>query len=574
MTGMINLWKKYWASMILSVCMLAVVMPLKANAANVQQIPDYSLTDTLTVQVKSVLNEAGYDGVRIGAVVRLYNKGERVERVPDYQLQVRTTDGVSYLLHPSTANASIIQPKEQLELSYMLTVKRMDNITLSKLAWVKWNKSVYPKRAEPVLTVSVSGLEWKGDSYASNSLATKMWGDRFAIPVLSGDLQYKPVYMVRQNTDRGPAALVVLQVENGSMKNQWIPDFVLDAKAYRSIYRGQRVEQGPIMLEPGEKKDIHYAIPMDNGIVLRSLRSLTLLTPERFAEDGQTIDYNIGRLNIEIPADRPVSAAADQPGSYDWGSPIRFNSLNKRIPSDLAVSLDSLQMHEGDGYRAIVARFKLQNNGRSPIALPDFQAELMNDVNNVHYTGTRQTVKVNSLIPNIGYMTEYYFIVPESETGDALTMEILDTTAAAPYQIPIASFHTQLSTAENDGTFSFYPFNIELKGWELQSDVSFVQQNDTMPMSNKLKLNLAIQRRGMVIADQNFSKMEVEMVDKEGNVVGTQSVDFTGENGLVSGYRTIVFHSEVYAAPFTVRIYETIDTIFGTAKRLVKTLQQ
>ncbi|MEB3100761.1 hypothetical protein [Ferviditalea candida] len=554
-------------SSIMIATMLIVSVPFNAKAeqaAAVLEPVNYRLTDTLTVQVKSILNEAGYNGTRIGAVVELYNNGTRSIRTPDYALEMRTASGAEYVLQPSSANAGFIQPKEQVELSYMLTVKRKDDISLSTLSWVKFNKSVYPKQAIPVLTLPIASLQ--------SPKVTKMWGEPFTIPVLSSALEFTPAYLFVQNTSEGPATMVVLQVQNKSSKKQWLPDFTIDGKSNQTTYKGQRTEQGPIMLEPGEKKYIHYAIRTDDAV---TLWSLSVRTPESFAADSQTsINYTVARINIQIPVDPRILDITNRPIPYGWNKPIRFNALNRLVPSMVNVSLEGLNLYQGDGFKVVVASFKLQNQSGQPVAVPDFQAELKSGHDDSSYIGIRQSFEEKILIPHINYAVEYYFIVPDQETGDELTMKLLDGKTASPFYIPIAAFQTQVGDQTDDGSLSFYPFNVNINSGGILTYYNSSQGPDQMPWINKLILNLDIRHRDVVVPNQGLSKMEVELTDKTGGIIGSQSFSFTGTDRLSSGSRTIIMKSDASpASSFVVHIYETIDTMFGEAKRLVKTMQ-
>lgn len=105
----------------------------------------YQLTESLQVDVKSVLNEPTTEGTKIGAVVRYYNAGERLVGVPEYEVRVKTNEGLEYIMRPSQANARNIQPKETIELSYLNVVDRYDEFALNELSWSDVDEFVYPK---------------------------------------------------------------------------------------------------------------------------------------------------------------------------------------------------------------------------------------------------------------------------------------------------------------------------------------------------------------------------------------------------------------------------------------------
>jgi hypothetical protein len=169
----------------------------------------------------------------------------------------------------------------------------------------------------------------------------------------------------------------------------------------------------------------------------------------------------------------------------------------------------------------------------------------------------------------------YYFIVPNSEQGNQLAMELLDGVSASPFDVPIASFRTQVQSDTPDSLLSFYPFNVKLNNGSVETESNDPKSGNTDPLRTyKLKLNLAIDREAGTVLDQSFTNMKVELVGPQGEFIGSQTLTFTGENRLTSGERTIVFKSDTIVNSVTVLIYETFETPYGEAKRLVKKLQQ
>jgi hypothetical protein len=571
-------WKKNVTTILISTLLMtsAISYPLFGGRTSILHAAaaQYQLTDTIKAEVKSILNERVSEGARIGAVIRLFNQGSQLIRVPDYEVRIKTDNGVEYTLRPSAANTTAIQPQEKVELSYMITVDRSDSFSLTELSWISLDEFSYPQIEKKVLSVPVSSNEWRGDTAVfTDPSVLKKWGEPFTIPVLSSALEYTPVNLINQNTPKGPAAIVVFLVENKGKLKEIIPDFRIDGKSDAKVYTGNRIEQDKIALEPGEKRNIHFAVMTENSV---DLRSLNVLTPESFAMSNETnINYNVGRLNIQLPGDGNGGISyMDQLEPYAVGSPIKFDPLNKLIQQDVDISLVELHMHEGegDGYKTAIAKFKLNNRGASPLPVPNFQAELMS-ADGYSYAGSRQTIAAQTLIPNLSYIISYSFNVPSTETGERLGMKVMDSQTAAPYNIPIAAFRTNIQKEDNESLLTFYPFNVKLKEWTLGAQLLA----GSLTYSYKLILDLEIERQDNIVIDQNFSKLKVELVDTLGRILGSESSSFTGENRLVSGRQIINFtnlRSEQFEYPLTIHVYETIETPFGEAKRLVKTLQQ
>lgn len=565
-------WKKTMVILILivSLCIPSTFFRAAANEAT-SATDDYALTNAVKVSVKSILNEPVSEGTRIAAVIRYYNDGPRLTRVPDYEVRAKTDGGIEYNLISSKSNPVAVQPKETVELSYMIAVDRQDPFSIAELTWVDVDEYASPKTEKTILSVPVASIEWKGETASiTDPQAIKPWGEPFTVSVLSTAIEYKPVSFNEQNTPQGITTILELLAVNKTDQKKKIPDFRINAKSDTRVFSAQRLEKDPIVLEPGEQRYIHYAIPAGRK---DGLKSLTVLTPESFTLDEQTkIDFSIGQLSITLPAESGRLQASTPVQPYAWNKVIEFDPLNKVIPSQVGVSLVSLQMHEGagGGFKAAVAKFRLQNRSDSPIALPAFQAQLTG-ADGSRYLGERQSKVVDMLIPNISYIVYYTFVLPNNEKGDNLTMDLLDGTTVAPYSLPIARLKTKVeSKSPEDGTLSFYPFNVKFNSWKVE--VYMGSPKEALPYSYKLKLDLDIKLQDDAVVDQIFPKMKVELVDNQGRIIGSKALSFTDENKLVSGSQTINLDSILFEFSDTLNIYETVETPFGQAERLVTTL--
>ncbi|MEB3104084.1 hypothetical protein, partial [Ferviditalea candida] len=520
-----------------------------------------TLSKGIAAEVKSVLYERIFDGTRIGAVVRLYNNSTSVVRVPDYDIRITTADGVTYTLQPSTSNARSIQAKSKVELSYMLTVNRTDAFALSKLAWVDVNEEVYPKKETTVLSVNISKQVWNGPgSQITNSAAVKNWSDSFTIPVFNSPLTYTPVDFHQENAAQDIVCVVTMKVENPGKFKEFVPDFSLDAVSELKDYAGSRIEKGSIALEPGETKEIHFAIPADRDEVIQALQ---VVTPEMYTYTGPdglpaAIRYTVGRIRIGLPEQ---TVSLDQMKAYAYDTPIAFDPLNKVVNKQVGVSLVELHMHENpdEGYQTAVAKFKLRNTGSLPIPVPEFQAQLISK-QGYTYSGVRQTLSERNLMPNLSYVVSYSFAVPKSETNDTFEMKILDDQTAAPYSAAIAAYKVGLQSEADGSVMEFYPFSVKLSDWNLSS---VFNSNGGGMYSYKLKLILDITRKDDVVVNNSFSKMKIELVDNLGRTLGSKDLSFTGTDRLISGDQTINFgnlQTDQLEFPVTIRIYEAIDT--------------
>ncbi|OPH56699.1 hypothetical protein BC351_27545 [Paenibacillus ferrarius] len=530
-------------------------------------VESYSLTDSIQVQVKSILNESTPDGTRIAATVRIYNNGDRLTGVPEYEIRVKGQDGLEYIMRASQANAKNIQPKETVELSYMNVVDRYDTFSLTDLSWYDVNEFVYPKQEQKILTIPISAIEWKGEKATlANPAVTKKWEDTFTIPVLSNTVEFKPVSLNEQNTPEGPMVIVGLLVTNKGDKKAKIPDFRINGISDKKVYTGKRLEKELPALEANEQVYIHYAIPARNRL---ELSSLSILTPEDFADEKAHTDFLIGRLMITLPGAKNNLSFVNQLIPYEWNKPIRFDPLNKLIRPEIDVSMVDLQLQEsaGGGFKAAVAKFKLLNHSDSPMQVPPFQAALTS-YNGNKYMGTRQNTQVETLIPNISYVIYYSFIIPSSETGEQLIMEILDNKSVEPYNISLAAFKTKVMEETSDKSLAFYPFQVTMNDWSLGANYNM---GGSLPYAYKLNVDFNIKLQDEVVVDQSFSKMRLELVDTKNRIMTSKVLSFTGENKLVSGTQTLNFDLDRLETTVSLRMYEIIDTPFGEVRRLVQT---
>ncbi|CAG7613178.1 hypothetical protein PAESOLCIP111_01570 [Paenibacillus solanacearum] len=568
---MIHHWNKAMAAFVILASILAY--PVNLVAADNESVPvyqtveRYALNESVQVEVKSILNERAASGTQIGVVIKMFNTGSQMTRVPEYDLRVVTDTGTYYTLRPSENNAAAIQPQEKVELSYLVTLERNTDFKITSLYWVDKDEFEYPIREKTVLSIPITD-QWNGGKSFDNGGVQKLaWKQPFAIPVLSVSLRYTPMQVIHQNSAQGPVAVVTLLVENMGTMKEMVPDIQLDGNTDNKVYHGKRIAATePVTLEPGEKQQLYYAIPLEEGV---QLKSLTVLNQENYVQSDKTVlGLRIGRLNISLD----TLYGSEQPVAGGFNSVIAFDSLNKLVPQGVDVSLVELHMHgaEGEGYQMAVAKFKLQNKTGQPLPVPGILAGIRTN-DGYNYLGARQSAVVQELIPNLSYVISYSFNLPNSEKGNELVMNLLDGQSAAPYRIPIASFRTQVQKETDDSKLTFYPFEANLNYWSVST------LYDQGKYKYKMNMDLDIKRLENIVVDQNFSKLKIELADTSGRAIGSQSFSFTGVNRLVSGKQSFIFddiRTDQIENQLMVNIYESIDTPFGEAKRLVKSFKQ
>ncbi|NOV00742.1 hypothetical protein [Paenibacillus planticolens] len=528
---------------------------------------NYGLTSDIRAAVKSAAVTPTASGSQLSVTVRLYNGGVTQNRVPEHELRVQTSSGVSYTLKPSGTNKESLQPKEISELVYMTSVDTKEIGTIDQLSFVNVDVYSYPKLETTLLAMPTKSVWYGGTgSAATQNLDNLAWGQSFSIPGVNSGLTYSAVEASMQNTAAGRVAVVTVLASNPGGGRETVPAFRLDAQSETKSYEGKRSEAEPVTLEAGEKKYIHFAIPVENGV---TLTNLLVLSTDTFVPKGggQAETLATGKLAMAWPKDQGTSVAVP----YTIGQPIAFDALTKVVDKSTEVSLMELHLHEnpGEGYKTAVAKFKLTNTSTTPTATPAFLSELVNG-QGVTYQGSRQANVTAMLNPGLSYVVSYSYIVPQSEESTNFSLKLLDSAAAAPFTTTIAALQTDLQQ-ESDSSISLYPFDLKIK------DVAVNTQTTAQLMyTYKVRLDLEIKQQENVVVDNNFSKLRFEIVDSEGRVLGAKDATFTGANKLITGVQMIDatnITTDQYNYPFTVNVYETIETANGTAKRLLKVIK-
>jgi len=535
-------------------------------AANADLTP-HKLTGQLKVGVKSVLNERTPAGTRVAAVVRLYNGGSGVAAIPEYQVRVSSSEGTLYTLEPSAANPRAVQPRETVELSYMVTVQRSDAFSLMNLSWVSVDEFVYPKKETVVLSVSVRDLEWRGNGVtALKSESVFSWGQSFTLPVGSASIQYTPVQIMKQSTTEGLSTVVRLLAENKGASTEWIPEFTLTGKAGKRHYTAVRAEAGELSVAPGEQRYIHYLLP---GDVPDPFSTLTVVTPESFkTANGDELRYTIGRVQVNVPP----SISSVQPKSYKLGDAITLTEGSSLAEAGVELKLVEVQRFEqaGNGYQTAVAKFVVRNTGSRSIAFPSFGAEWETS-NGDRYMGVRQNTGWSTLLPKIGYVVSYAFTVPASESGKNAIVHVLD--GGSGFQQEIASVTTSLPASASGSAAAMYPFTLHLKDWSIDSRS---EGTTDFVYTYALSLDVSIDRVSDNVVDGKSTRLRAELVDSDsGRVLSSQAIALTGAGRLLNGSQLIAFDAktEQRISTLAVNLYEVFDTSEGAVERLVKVLK-
>jgi hypothetical protein len=594
-------WKKTAGSILIMISLMSSSYAAMAselaepNLAKPAAVP-YSLTEAIRVDIKTVLNERVEGGTRVGIVVRMSNNRPTLVRVPEYELRLKTIEGIEYTLQSSASNPRSLQPKATTELSYMAVIDRTDNVMLSEANWTEIDEYMYPKTEKRIASIPINGLTWKGsDTPIQDPASVMKWGETFKIPSLLSPLEYTPLSMEKQVADSGTKLILQLLVTNPTDRRETLPDFMIEGKTGTEVfegvkvinstsdtstpmasqvqsYSGNRVEKDKIILETREKTYVHFAIPTHNDTVLTSIN---LLTPEQFSQTGadgnpSVVNYLVGRLNILHP---PASTKTAYP-AYTFGAPMSFDPLSELIHHNLEVSVVELHMDDDkdEGSKHATSKFKIFNKSDIPMAVPVFQTELLS-TDGYTYSGTRQTLTTQRILPNSGLVLDYSYTLPTSEDGKNLVLKINDTTTAAPYKMVIAGYQMDVQPMDTEEKFSVYPFDAIVTYWTISP---IYNRTGNMSYSYKARFNLDLKRQEQIQIDNSFSKLQFELFDSADRLIGTTTSSFIGSGRLVSGENNIVFEAttEQLDRPLTIRLFEVFTTAEGDSKRLLGVYKQ
>ncbi len=551
----------------------------ETNATAAGAEPVYKVNASLRTEVKSVVQQRTATGVNIGAVVRLKNGSNSIARVPEYELHVRTVDGVSYRMDASATNARSVRPQAEIELSFMASVDGLDELDVKSLQWVDVNKYVYPKKETVIVEVPVAGRVWTGIGNEVSGVEQAAWGTPFELKALKSPLRYTPVAFSEQAAATGLTTVLKLLVQNPSAYKQTVPALAIEGYDGKEAFAGQRAETEEIVLLPGEDTFIHLVLPKKpNSVFANVVLSTTEAFTSMASGTPQTTLYHVGRVALALPgAATTTSVVAPE---YTMGESVDLSRFSDAIPEDVKVALVEMSMHEtsGSGFQTVVAKIKLDNVGAKAMPIPPLMAELVS-AEGYQYAGTRQANAPSQVLPGLATVVAYTFTVPASETGEDVTLKLQEPVASssgATYRSDLAAVKLDVEQPGTDSTFSFYPYTVELRQKQFTA-----MYNAATGYSYKLKMDMIIQQDEKVVTDRDFSLMEIEIVDALGRSLGSSELSFVsnlpnGNRRLISGETVVHFtnlRTEQLESDLTIRIYESIQTATGTVRRLITSIE-
>ncbi|NHN29666.1 hypothetical protein [Paenibacillus agricola] len=545
------------------------------TAPTAVEAPAYAINGSIQTQVKSVLLEKTENGWKMGVVIKLNNRSGAAVRTPDFELRAKGSDGTLYLLQPSAANIKSIAPHTNEEFSYMAEVDSTVEINLTDLILVDFDMSVYPKQETVLADIGIGSMVWKGNDSRIADTALLNWGDPFRLPGVSSSLVYSAASLYTQFDGQAPTYIVQLKVENPGSHTETVPGFSLSGKADGQSFLGKRMDETPLVVIPGESHYVYYSIPMDAGV---NPEAFYVLTTESFVKLGQTTaqTYSVGGVGFRVPAQEVTELSLP---AYQLGSRIAIDPMSKAINPQLSVSLSNADWFENEGqsFKTVVANVKFTNFSDSPLPIPAIGADLMNHTG-VVYSGSQLESSVKEVLPGMGVAATYAFTMPLTESADQFTFRLLEKQGESGFQTPIGKLPVAIQKATPNATdLDFYPYKLKLNSWGLSMVLS---QNATTKINNytyRMKSVMDISTTDNVVTEASNPKLLIELENPAGERIGYKTFELTGPNRLINGNQMMYFDnvvSDLMESPLKVKIFETVTTPLGEAKRLLSVLEQ
>ncbi|NOU97240.1 hypothetical protein GC093_29025 [Paenibacillus sp. LMG 31456] len=555
-------------------------------------MPSYALTANTQAQVKGILQEKTSSGWQLGASIKLTNTSSSTVRIPDYELRLKASDGTVYTLKASSDKPVSIAPQSKVELSYMTEVDKNTDFQLTNLLWVDVDDEVYPKQETILADAPIDSIVWHGASASIQDPSLMgAWGAAFTIPGETSALQYTASNVTKQFTGQAPTYNIQLRVKNTENYATTVPDFTLSGKAEGRSFIGKRIEQSAPTLNPGEQKYINYAIAAEPDA---QLSAFYVLSTHSFLKQGMNapIQFYTGRLGVNLPS--PVQSGAGLP-QYEMGKPIAIDALSKTVNPQMEVALQDLDWFENDGqsYKTAVAKIKFTNKSDNTIPVPQVGAEIVSP-NGTSYDGTGIASTVKDVLPGIGAVGTYTFIVPKSEEANQYTLRLMEqqgqqvqqgqaagqqaeqAQTQPTYKMPIAQVNVTMKTLNQIGkVYSFYPYELTMDNFNITNYAAKNGVTNSYGYSYKLEMGLDIKTTDAVLADPSNPKLLFQLEGPDGKLLGSKTYSLGGENRLMSGNQSVMFDNagDTLESPVSTKVYEVVSTPYGDARRLLATLK-
>ncbi|SDC53359.1 hypothetical protein SAMN02799630_00083 [Paenibacillus sp. UNCCL117] len=290
---------------------------------------------------------------------------------------------------------------------------------------------------------------------------------------------------------------------------------------------------------------------------------------------GGSVTLPLAALNLDSGLQAGVDGTPAT-GS-ELGTPFVFKADNQSVNKNLEVTLVEINSHSNPetGYQSVIAKYKFTNKGQETLTLPELATELQ-DGSGKTYSGTKQTTVLKELVPQASYAYSYSYLLPPDVKG-TFKLSILEGSGTSKLKLPIAAKQVAVRSTDGDKpevlgtTLKLYPYEVKVNNWSLNGNYN----NNTW--AYKLSLDLNIKKQPDVMVDDATGSLEFELVDPSGRALGSSTYTLQGTNKLINDWQNITLtnvDNNQFQYPLSVRVYETVQTPNGAAKRLLVTLKQ
>ncbi|WP_159887946.1 hypothetical protein [Paenibacillus puerhi] len=297
------------------------------------------------------------------------------------------------------------------------------------------------------------------------------------------------------------------------------------------------------------------------------------------ATGGNSSSSTLSLPLVALNLDSGLQSGADGAPVTDsgLGVPFVFKTDNQSVDKNLEVSLVEINSHSNPetGYQSVIAKYKFTNKGQETLSLPELATEL-SDSSGKTYTGTKQTTALKELVPEASYAYSYSYLLPPGVKG-TFKLSVLEGNGSSTLKLPIAAKQVEIKSVDgdkpviNETTLKLYPYEVAINSWSLNGTYS----NNTW--AYKLSLDLKIAKQPDVMVDDTTGSLEFELVDPSGRALGSSIYPLQGTNKLINDWQNVTLadvNNNQFQYPLSIRVYETVQTPNGAAKRLLVTLKQ
>lgn len=490
------------------------------------------------------------------------NKGTSSFKLPAGLLYtVSNEDGLEFEASTVSGQERNLLPKEPMELTLSAMVPANFSTNGFSLDFSKKEQT----ETKLLSSISLGGTEKFGKLNEASTIIDSLKATTTAL-------------YSRSDSD-GLHLQAVVEVSNEGSGIEALPDLTA---FYQFGEEGAAVSSAdtsshPAYLSPKQKTSYHFSAVLPSGVeagsiqfVLASKKSVNAqstgngtngTTTEKVT---QLVPLYLMDLTGKI-VDNGQIAPVGEP--YNIGDPIKFEA-GTVSNSDLEVTLVELNglVNEDAGYSSVIGKFIYRNKGKGAVAMPALSTELVSP-DGYAYAGSRQAGAPAQLMPNTSYAVAFAYQLPISDEQSDLVLRFIDSSKVA-----ISAHQVKLQEQADDKVMSLYPFKVEIQSY---SNYWIFNRGDSS-YNIRLNMDLDVKKEEGIIVDQNFSKLTFEVVDGVNRTMASQTLVFVGAQKVISGTTNLTFtnlKSNQMDSNLVVKVFETIETSAGPAKRLLKVLE-